>query len=90
MWPLTITLPNRTTITLLPQHVGLAALLLLAVLLLVAYVGVLHQSLEQAARWQAAQVQAAAEPRPASAHAVVDLRQVRRTQFAAREAERTR
>lgn len=90
MWPLTITLPNRTTITLLPQHVGLAALLLLAVLLFAAYVGVLHRSLEQSARWQAAQQQAAEEPRRVSTKAVVDLRQVRRTQYASREPERTR
>lgn len=90
MWPLTITLPNRTTVTLLPQHLGLASLALLAVVLFVCYVAVLHQSLEKAARWQAAQQQAAAEPRAASAHAVVDLRQVKRTQFAARELERSR
>jgi hypothetical protein len=56
MWPLNIIFPSGRTLHVMPRHLWLGAALLAAIVILVAYVALLNQSVERgAAQWRALQ-----------------------------------
>jgi hypothetical protein len=62
MWPLNIIFPSGRTLQVMPRHLWLGAALLAAIVILVAYVALLNQSVERGAAQARALLEAAGAP----------------------------